>query len=139
MGIKDEQPRDRSIVRTGAEMARLAQTDRELAEHLVDQARSEGVNLVEENGLAKGLVKLVLEGALEAEMTEHLGYEKGDPAGAGRVIRATARPPTGGRGLNAGPAQALSAEVGPAGTLASAPAGNGAREPDVGHARPAPD
>lgn len=45
--------------------------------------RSEGLNLVGENGLLKGLVKLVLEGALEAEMSEHLGYEKGDKAGAG--------------------------------------------------------
>jgi transposase-like protein len=28
-------------------------------------------------------VKRVLEGALEAEMVEHLGYEKDDSAGAG--------------------------------------------------------
>ncbi|GHD74239.1 hypothetical protein GCM10010317_087120 [Streptomyces mirabilis] len=44
---------------------------------MVNRARAEGVNLVGEDGLLKGLVKLVLEGALEAEMTEHLGYEKG--------------------------------------------------------------
>lgn len=42
------------------------------------------MNLVGEGGLLSGLVKLVLEGALEAELTEHLGYEKGDKAGAGR-------------------------------------------------------
>ncbi|GGN68966.1 hypothetical protein GCM10011579_042810 [Streptomyces albiflavescens] len=41
------------------------------------------MNLVGEGGLLAGLVKLVLEGALEAELTEHLGYEKGDKAGAG--------------------------------------------------------
>ena len=29
-----------------------------------------------ENGLLKQLTKAVLEGALQAEMTEHLGYEK---------------------------------------------------------------
>lgn len=84
MGIKDERPRDSAnIVRTGAELARLTELDRELAAQLVARARSEGLNLVGENGLLKGLVKLVLEGALEAEMSEHLGYEKGDSAGAG--------------------------------------------------------
>ncbi|MCX2185688.1 transposase [Streptomyces sp. SKN60] len=64
-------------------MARLTELDRELAEQLVNRARSEGLNLAGEDGLLKGLVKLVLEGALEAEMTEHFGYEKGDKAGAG--------------------------------------------------------
>lgn len=84
MGIKDERPRESShIVRMGAELARLTELDQELAEQLVNRARTEGVNLVGENGLLKGLVKLVLEGALEAEMTEHLGHEKGDRAGAG--------------------------------------------------------
>ncbi|MFG3291104.1 IS256 family transposase [Streptomyces sp. NPDC048179] len=84
MGSKDERPRESSnIVRTGAELARLTELDRELAEQLVNRARSEGLNLVGENGLLKGLVKLVLEGAMEAEMTEHLGYEKGDKAGVG--------------------------------------------------------
>ncbi|TXS39544.1 IS256 family transposase [Streptomyces sp. or43] len=61
----------------------MTELDRDLAEQLVSRARSEGLNLVGENGLLKGLVKLVLEGALEAEMSEHLGYEKGDSAGAG--------------------------------------------------------
>ncbi|MEU9382057.1 transposase [Streptomyces sp. NPDC048279] len=84
MGSKDERPRESSnTVRTGSELARLTELDRELAEQLVNRARSEGLNLVGENGLLKGLVKLVLEGALEAGMTEHLGYEKGDKAGVG--------------------------------------------------------
>ncbi|MFI7340010.1 IS256 family transposase [Streptomyces sp. NPDC050085] len=84
MGSKDERPRDSSkIVRTGAELARLSQHDQELAQQLVERARSEGLNLVGENGLLKGLVKLVLEGALEAEMSDHLGYERGDRAGHG--------------------------------------------------------
>lgn len=64
-------------------MARLTELDRELAEQLVNRARAEGLNLVGGNGLLKGRVKLALEGALEAEMTDHLGYEKGDKAGAG--------------------------------------------------------
>jgi len=34
-----------------------------------------------ENGLLKQPTKAILERALNAEMTEHLGYEKPDPAG----------------------------------------------------------
>jgi hypothetical protein len=36
-------------------------------------------DIIGENGLLKQLTKAVLERALEAEMTEHLGYEKHDP------------------------------------------------------------
>ncbi|MFE3415481.1 transposase, partial [Streptomyces mirabilis] len=71
-------------VQTGAELARAAaEQNRELAEDLIERARRDGLQLVGENGLLTGLVKLVLEGALEAGMAEHLGYEKGDPAGTG--------------------------------------------------------
>jgi len=38
-------------------------------------------DIIGENGLLKELTKAVLERALEAEMTDHLGYEKHDPAG----------------------------------------------------------
>ena len=37
--------------------------------------------IVGENGLLKQLTKAILERALNAEMTEHLGYEKHDPVG----------------------------------------------------------
>jgi putative transposase len=39
--------------------------------------------IIGENGLLKELTKAVLERALKAELTEHLGYEKHDPAGQG--------------------------------------------------------
>lgn len=55
--------------------------DREFAEQLVEQARAQGVELVGPNGLLGGLTKQVLEAGLEAEMTEHLEYERHDPAG----------------------------------------------------------
>lgn len=59
-----------------------AQIDqRELAQQLVESARSEGVELVGPDGMLTGLTKTVLETALEAELTEHLGYEAHDPAG----------------------------------------------------------
>jgi len=53
----------------------------ELAAELLARADSEGVSLVGPGGLLAGLTKQVLETALEAEMTEHLGYEPHDPAG----------------------------------------------------------
>lgn len=55
--------------------------DRQLAEELVERARSEGVDLVGPDGLLSGLTKNVLEAGLEAEMTEHLSYDRHDPAG----------------------------------------------------------
>jgi putative transposase len=54
---------------------------RELAVELMARADAEGVSLVGPGGLLAGLTKTVLETALEAEMTEHLGYEAHDPAG----------------------------------------------------------
>ncbi|WP_396706504.1 IS256 family transposase [Microbispora sp. H10836] len=58
-------------------------SDRELVARLIDQARAEGLELVGENGLLGRLTKLVLESALEGELTDHLGYDKHDPAGRG--------------------------------------------------------
>jgi len=55
-----------------------------LAQQLVEQARAEGVELVGPGGLLTGLTKTVLETALEAVMSEHLGYDKHDPAGRNR-------------------------------------------------------
>jgi putative transposase len=56
-------------------------TDVEVARQLMDRARAEGVSLVGPGGLLSGLTKTVLETALEAEMTEHVGYEPHDRAG----------------------------------------------------------
>src|SRR3954464_7086676 len=53
------------------------------AVELVRQAREQGLSLTGPDGLLKQLTKTVLETALNEEITEHLGYEKHDPAGAG--------------------------------------------------------
>lgn len=50
---------------------------------LIKDAKSSGTPLDGVDGLLNQLTKAVLERALEAEMTEHLGYESGDPAGRG--------------------------------------------------------
>jgi putative transposase len=53
------------------------------AAELVRLAKEQGLSLTGPDGLLKQLTKTVLETALNEEMTEHLGYEKHDPAGAG--------------------------------------------------------
>jgi transposase-like protein len=53
------------------------------AAELVRQARERGLSLTGPDGLLKQLTKTVIETALDEEMTEHLGYEKHEPAGAG--------------------------------------------------------
>jgi putative transposase len=53
------------------------------ARELVRLAREQGVSLTGPDGLLKQLTKTVIETALNEEITEHLGYEKHDPAGQG--------------------------------------------------------
>jgi putative transposase len=65
------------------------------ARELVRQAREQGLSLTGPDGLLKQLTKTVLETALNEELTDHLGYEKHDPAGgqSGNVRNGT-RPKT---------------------------------------------
>jgi putative transposase len=58
--------------------------NQQLAQELIERARAEGVDLIGPGGLLTGLTKTVLETALEAELSEHLGYDKHDPAGRNR-------------------------------------------------------
>jgi putative transposase len=57
--------------------------EQQAAVELVRLAREQGLSLTGPDGLLKQLTKTVIETALNEEMTEHLGYEKHDPAGAG--------------------------------------------------------
>ncbi|NQE72678.1 Transposase for insertion sequence element IS905 [Nocardia gamkensis] len=57
--------------------------DAELVGQLVAQARSNGLQLTGEGGLLAQLTKMVVESALDGEITDHLGYDHGDPAGRG--------------------------------------------------------
>ena len=68
----------------GSEMVGASSSGRplsELAAELMARADADGVSLVGPDGLLSGLTKTVLEAALEAEMTDHVGYEPHDPAG----------------------------------------------------------
>ena len=53
------------------------------ATELVRLAKEQGLSLTGPDGLLKALTKSVLETALNEEMTEHLGFEKHAPPGAG--------------------------------------------------------
>ena len=61
-----------------------------------------GVELTGAGGFLPELIKAVLERGLAAELTHHLGYEKGDPGGAGS-----------GNSRNGSTPKTLSTEVGP--------------------------
>jgi putative transposase len=60
-----------------------ASAEQRAAVELVRRAKEQGLSLTGPDGLLKQLTKTVLETALNEEITEHLGYEKHDPAGAG--------------------------------------------------------
>jgi putative transposase len=73
--------RDQAMSDSSKPATERSSEDRQLAEELVERARSEGVDLVGPDGLLSGLTKNVLEAGLEAEMSEHLAYYRHDPAG----------------------------------------------------------
>jgi putative transposase len=54
-----------------------------LLDELMDRVDRDGLALTGVGGFLPELVKAVLERGLATELTEHLGYEKGDPAGRG--------------------------------------------------------
>src|SRR6201999_1717819 len=55
----------------------------EVARELVRQAREAGVALTGPGGLLKTMTKTVIETARDEELSEHLGYDRHDPAGYG--------------------------------------------------------
>ena len=57
--------------------------DPDLVDRLIADAREQGVDVAGEGGLFAQLAKTVMERSLAAELTDHLGYEEGDPVGIG--------------------------------------------------------
>lgn len=55
--------------------------EQQLTQELVEAARADGVGLVGPGGLLTGLTGTVLETALDAKMSGHLGYDKHSAAG----------------------------------------------------------
>jgi transposase-like protein len=56
-------------------------SERAAIREMVKSAKERGLDITGPDGLLKLLTKTVLETALEEEMTDHLGYDKHDPAG----------------------------------------------------------
>ena len=54
-----------------------------LLDQLFEQIDDGGLQLTGEGGFLPEMIKAVLERGLQAELSEHLGYEKGDPGGRG--------------------------------------------------------
>jgi len=61
--------------------AELSAADEQVLRELTERARSGGLKLTGEGGLLGRLTKMVIEGALEGELDDHLGYGKHDPEG----------------------------------------------------------
>ena len=70
-------------VRDATERAAVAAVSDELVDAVVADALEGGVELLGPDGVLAELTKRVLERALAEEMTDHLGYEHGDPIGHG--------------------------------------------------------
>ncbi|GHG53229.1 hypothetical protein GCM10012320_23940 [Sinomonas cellulolyticus] len=74
----DVEPAVEAVVEDGGEPVRAPApvVDRALIAQLVGDARRQGLAIDGEGGLLAQLTKLVVESALEGELTAHLGYEK---------------------------------------------------------------
>lgn len=57
--------------------------DEAMLDQLLASAQERGVALTGEGGFLPEMVKAVLERGMDAELTQHLGYDKHDPAGRG--------------------------------------------------------
>jgi len=55
--------------------------DPKLIDHLLTDHGHRPEDIAGEDGLLKQLTKALLERAMDAEMTDHLGYERHDPVG----------------------------------------------------------
>jgi hypothetical protein len=79
-----------------AEQVAQALVDGPWLAELIDSTAVEdgGLRLTGEGGFLPALIKAVLERGLHAELADHLGYDKGDPAGLGVARRAQVSHPT---------------------------------------------
>jgi hypothetical protein len=67
------------------DVAELSAADEQVLRELTERARAGGLKLTGEGGLLGKLTKMVVEGALEGELDDHLGYGKHDPAQCQRL------------------------------------------------------
>ena len=65
----------------GQDGPELSAADEQVLLELTERARTGGLKLTGQGGLLGRLTKMVVEGALEGELDDHLGYGKHDPEG----------------------------------------------------------
>ena len=80
--------------------AELSAADEQVLRELTERARTGGLKLTGEGGLLGRLTKMVIEGALEGELDDHLGYGKLERSEdySARVKRSDLERPAMGRG-----------------------------------------
>ena len=89
----------------GQDGPELSAADEQLLRELTERARSGGLKLTGEGALLGKLTKMVVEGALEGEMDDHLGYGKHDPAGRDGGNSRNGRRAKTGKSTEAGPVE----------------------------------
>ena len=77
----------------GQDGVELSAADEQLLRELTGRARAGGLKLTGEGGLLGKLTKMVVEGALEGELDDHLGYGKHSWQAVMAVIPAMATGP----------------------------------------------
>jgi len=87
---------------TDRDAVELSAADEQVLSELTERARAGGLRLTGEGGLLAKLTKMVVEGALEGELDDHLGYARHDPSGR-----------DGGNSRNGHRAKTLITEAGP--------------------------
>ena len=70
---------------SGFEARRLRREliDDDLLDRLIQSTSDRGIELTGQGGFLPELIKAVLERGMQAELTEHLGYDKHDASGRG--------------------------------------------------------
>src|SRR5215207_2765737 len=89
MTVTEDQQWDQPVVPSAAREPGSARgavndmIDAGLLDEVMDRVDADGLALTGEGGFLPEMIKAVLERGLATELTAHLGYEKGDPAGHG--------------------------------------------------------
>jgi putative transposase len=93
---------DEAAARAAARKAVADLVDKQALDAMLAQVKGDGLRLTGPGGFLSELVRSVLERGLQAELTEHLGYGKHEPAGNGS-----------GNSRNGAAAKTVQTEVGP--------------------------
>lgn len=83
MSMTDKEQQNASGEPSEARRLRQELFDDDMLDRLMAATDERGVALTGEGGFLPEMIRAVLERGMSAELTDHLGYDKGDPAGRG--------------------------------------------------------